>query len=43
MSDTRLHPPLRGRELILAILRWILIIFFAVYTLFPLVSPQAKY
>jgi raffinose/stachyose/melibiose transport system permease protein len=36
MSETRLHPPLRGKELILAILRWILIIFFAVYTLFPL-------
>ena len=36
MSETRLRPPLRGRELILAILRWALIIFFAVYTLFPL-------
>ena len=36
MSQTRLRPPLRGKELILAILRWILIIFFAVYTLFPL-------
>ena len=36
MSETRLHPPLRGKELILAILRWILIIFFALYTLFPL-------
>ena len=36
MSETRLRPPLRGKELILAILRWFLIIFFAVYTLFPL-------
>ena len=36
MSETRLRPPLRGKELILAVLRWILIIFFAVYTLFPL-------
>ena len=37
MSETRLRPKLRGKELILAILRWILIIFFAVYTLFPLI------
>ena len=37
MSQTRLRPPLRGKELILAILRWILIIFFAIYTLFPLI------
>ena len=37
MSETRLHPPLRGKALILAILRWILILFFAVYTLFPLI------
>ena len=36
MSETRLRAPLRGKELVLAILRWILIIFFAVYTLFPL-------
>ncbi len=36
MSETRLRPPLHGKELVLAILRWILIIFFAVYTLFPL-------
>ena len=36
MSETRLRPPMRGKELVLAILRWILIIFFAVYTLFPL-------
>ena len=36
MSETRLHPPLRGKDLILAVLRWILILFFAVYTLFPL-------
>ena len=36
MSETRLHPTLHGKELILAIIRWILIIFFAVYTLFPL-------
>ena len=37
MSETRLRPKLRGKELILAILRWILIIFFAAYTLFPLI------
>ena len=37
MSETRLHPKLVGKELVLAILRWILIIFFAVYTLFPLI------
>ncbi len=37
MSETRLRPKLQGKELILAILRWILIIFFAVYTLFPLI------
>ena len=36
MSETRLHPKLHGKELLLAIIRWILIIFFAVYTLFPL-------
>ena len=36
MSETRLRPPLRGKELVLAILRWFLILFFAVYTLFPL-------
>ena len=37
MSETRVRPELHGKELILAVLRWILIIFFAVYTLFPLV------
>ena len=37
MSETRLHPKLHGKELVLAVLRWILIIFFAVYTLFPLI------
>ena len=37
MSETRVRPTLRGKDLILAILRWILIIFFALYTLFPLV------
>ena len=37
MSETRLRPKLHGKELILAILRWILILFFAVYTLFPLI------
>ena len=36
MSDTRVRAPLHGKDLIVAILRWILIIFFAVYTLFPL-------
>lgn len=36
MSETRLRPPLRGKELVLTILRWVLILFFAVYTLFPL-------
>ena len=37
MSETRLRPKLTGKELILAIIRWILIIFFALYTLFPLI------
>ena len=37
MSENKIHAPLHGKELILAILRWILIIFFAVYTLFPLI------
>ena len=37
MTASRVHGALRGKELILAILRWILIIFFALYTLFPLV------
>ena len=32
MSQTRVRPALHGKELILAILRWILIIFFALYT-----------
>ena len=37
MSETRLRPKLTGKELVLAVIRWILIIFFAVYTLFPLI------
>ena len=37
MTASRVHGALRGKELILAILRWILIIFFAAYTLFPLI------
>ena len=37
MNASNVHAPLRGKELVLAILRWILIIFFAVYTLFPLI------
>ena len=37
MTASRVHGALRGKELILAILRWILIIFFALYTLFPLI------
>ena len=37
MSATRVKGNLRGKELILQILRWILIIFFAIYTLFPLI------
>ena len=36
MSETRVRPTLHGKDLILAVLKWILIIFFAVYTLFPL-------
>lgn len=35
--SNKIHAPLKGKDLLLAILRWILIIFFAVYTLFPLV------
>ena len=37
MTGNRIHAPLHGKELVLAIIRWILIIFFAVYTLFPLI------
>lgn len=37
MSETRVRPTLQGKELLLAILRWFLIIFFAAYTLFPLI------
>ena len=37
MSASGVKGSLRGKELILAILRWILIIFFAVYTIFPLI------
>ncbi len=35
--SNKIHAPLKGKDLLLAILRWILIIFFALYTLFPLV------
>ncbi len=37
MSENKIHAPLHGKDLILAILRWILILFFAIYTLFPLI------
>ena len=37
MSETGLHTRPHGKELVLAVIRWILIIFFAVYTLFPLI------
>ncbi len=37
MSETGLHTRPRGWELLLAGIRWILILFFAVYTLFPLI------
>ena len=37
MSSSSVRGKLQGKELVLAILRWILIIFFAVYTIFPLV------
>ena len=37
MSHSNVHAPLRGKELLLAVLRWFLIIFFALYTLFPLI------
>ena len=37
MSETGLRARPHGKELILAIIRWFLIIFFAVYTLFPLI------
>ena len=37
MSETGLHTRPRGWELLLAVIRWILILFFAVYTLFPLI------
>ena len=35
--SNKIHAPLKGKDLLLAILRWFLIIFFALYTLFPLV------
>jgi raffinose/stachyose/melibiose transport system permease protein len=37
MSETRLRPALHGKELLLAVLSWILLIFFAIYTIFPLI------
>ena len=37
MSETGLHTRPRGWELLLAVIRWFLILFFAVYTLFPLI------
>ena len=37
MTGSKVHGPLQGKDLILAVVRWILIIFFAVYTLFPLI------
>ena len=37
MTESRVRHQLSGKELLLSILRWILIIFFAVYTLFPLI------
>ncbi len=37
MTGSKVHGPLQGKELILAVVRWILIIFFALYTLFPLI------
>ena len=37
MSESSVRPAMRGKDLIVAVLRWILIIFFAVYTLFPLI------
>ncbi len=37
MTESRVHHKLSGRELVLLVLRWVLILFFAVYTLFPLV------
>ncbi len=37
MSETGLHTRPHGKDLLLAVIRWILIIFFAVYTLFPLI------
>ena len=37
MSASSVRGSLQGKDLILAILRWILIIFFAVYTIFPLI------
>ena len=37
MSETGLHARPHGWELVLAVFRWFLIIFFAVYTLFPLI------
>ena len=37
MTESRTHHKLSGKEIVLGFLRWCLIIFFALYTLFPLV------
>ncbi len=37
MTESRVHHQMSAKEIVLAVLRWILIIFFALYTLFPLI------
>ena len=37
MTESRVHHQMSGKEIVLSVLRWILIIFFALYTLFPLI------
>ena len=37
MTESRVHHQMSAKEIVLSIFRWILIIFFALYTLFPLV------
>ena len=37
MTESRVHHKMSPKDIVLAVLRWILIIFFALYTLFPLV------
>ena len=37
MTESRVHHQMSVKEIVVSVFRWILIIFFALYTLFPLV------